>query len=290
MLDLDFCLSFLPSPPKNIYIFFNKIYLFYLLGAVTSTKGIKRLSKAERTDILLPEVTKDILVGILLGEGHLFISPKTNKVEGCLYSNDLGYFYTLVLYCFSSKIKDLKLIFYFINILILYFIITSLYSIIGDLFYPTSIEDSKDVCSYLCTASVAIYSDVELQKASILAENKGRSGIYLWINKVNGKCYVGSSVDLGTRFINYFNRSYLMDLVDVMLIYKALLAHGFYNFTLEILEICAPDKNIRREQYYLDKFKPEYNRFFLYPQATKKNYIIYYIYNMLTYSWFKFGS
>jgi hypothetical protein len=30
-----------------------------------------------------------------------------------------------------------------------------------------------------------------------------------------------------------------MDLEDVMLIYKALLAHGFSNFTLEILEYCA---------------------------------------------------
>jgi len=49
-----------------------------------------------------------------------------------------------------------------------------------------------------------------------------------------------------------------MDLEDVMLIYKALLAHGFSNFTalqppsaaaaasgaLEILEYCEPDKNI----------------------------------------------
>jgi hypothetical protein len=31
----------------------------------------------------------------------------------------------------------------------------------------------------------------------------------------------------------------------------------------------------------MDTLKPKYNRFFLYPQATKKNYIIYYIYNMI---------
>jgi|SRR5882757_3198321 group I intron endonuclease len=50
-----------------------------------------------------------------------------------------------------------------------------------------------------------------------------------------------------------------MDLEDVMIIYKALLAHGYSNFTLEILEYCEPEQNIEREQYYLDLFKPEYN-------------------------------
>ena len=36
-----------------------------------STKGIKRLSKAERAEIFLPEEIKKILIGILLGDGHI---------------------------------------------------------------------------------------------------------------------------------------------------------------------------------------------------------------------------
>jgi len=44
-----------------------------------------------------------------------------------------------------------------------------------------------------------------------------------------------------------------------MLIYKALLAHGFANFKLEILEYCEPSKLIKREQYYIDFLIPEYN-------------------------------
>jgi len=44
-----------------------------------------------------------------------------------------------------------------------------------------------------------------------------------------------------------------------MLIHKALLKYGYSNFTLEILEYCSKDKIIDREQYFLDKFKPEYN-------------------------------
>jgi group I intron endonuclease len=38
-----------------------------------------------------------------------------------------------------------------------------------------------------------------------------------------------------------------------------LLKHGHNNFTLEILEYCIPDELIKREQYYLDLIKPEYN-------------------------------
>jgi group I intron endonuclease len=44
-----------------------------------------------------------------------------------------------------------------------------------------------------------------------------------------------------------------------MIIYKALLAHGFDNFKLEILEHCKPSELIKREQYYIDLLKPEYN-------------------------------
>jgi hypothetical protein len=40
---------------------------------------------------------------------------------------------------------------------------------------------------------------------------------------------------------------------------KALLIYGFSNFRLEILEYCDKDDVLKREQYYLDLFKPEYN-------------------------------
>lgn len=37
-----------------------------------------------------------------------------------------------------------------------------------------------------------------------------------------------------------------------MIIYRALLAHSFDNFTLEILEYCEPSVLIEREQYWID--------------------------------------
>lgn len=44
-----------------------------------STKGIKRLSYSERASIELPGEVKEILIGILLGDGHIVRrSPSSN--------------------------------------------------------------------------------------------------------------------------------------------------------------------------------------------------------------------
>jgi hypothetical protein len=40
---------------------------------------------------------------------------------------------------------------------------------------------------------------------------------------------------------------------------KALLKYGYANFSLEILEYCEPEDCIKKEQYYIDLLKPEYN-------------------------------
>ena len=45
---------------------------------------------------------------------------------------------------------------------------------------------------------------------------------------------------------------------------RALLKYGFSNFSLEILEYCNYEDLLKKEQYYLDILKPEYN---IAPQA-----------------------
>jgi hypothetical protein len=129
--------------------------------------------------------------------------------------------------------------------------------------FINSIKNNPFILGYSTSISsptpTVIYSNLELEKSSIYADNRDKSGVYLWKNKINGKTYIGSSVNLTKRLKNYFNVSYLTRLKDFMVIYKALLAYGYENFTLEILEYCDPAYILEREQYYLDNFKPEYN-------------------------------
>lgn len=42
--------------------------------------------------------------------------------------------------------------------------------------------------------TVVTYNDASVEMKSILRDNKGKSGVYLWTNKVNGKKYVGGSI------------------------------------------------------------------------------------------------
>jgi hypothetical protein len=47
---------------------------------------------------------------------------------------------------------------------------------------------------------LVIYNNIETEKASILKDNKGKTGIYRLTNLVNYKTYVGSANDLTIRF------------------------------------------------------------------------------------------
>jgi len=107
--------------------------------------------------------------------------------------------------------------------------------------------------------SVVTYNDAGSDVKSILRDNRGKSGVYLWTNKINGKRYVGSSVNMARRFRDYYNNSFLTQIKNKMTINKALLKYGYSSFKLEILEYCDSDNVISREQYYLDLLKPEYN-------------------------------
>lgn len=43
---------------------------------------------------------------------------------------------------------------------------------------------------------IKTYTNAEEMKREALKDNKGRSGIYRWINKINGNTCVGSAVNL----------------------------------------------------------------------------------------------
>lgn len=110
-----------------------------------------------------------------------------------------------------------------------------------------------------CKSSVLSYNNADTQKESILNDNKSKSGVYCWTHIESGKSYVGSSVDLYRRFMQYYNIKYITRASKSSLICRALLKYGYSSFKLEILEFCEPSVIIEREQYYIDNLSPEYN-------------------------------
>jgi group I intron endonuclease len=121
-----------------------------------------------------------------------------------------------------------------------------------------SLSDKPDINkNNFVIQAVLVYKDINAEKVLILNDNKGKTGIYRWTNKVNNKTYIGSALDLRTRFWVYFSSKRLLD--SNMPIYRAIIKYGYANLKLEILEYCEKDNVLIREQYYIDFLKPEYN-------------------------------
>lgn len=117
--------------------------------------------------------------------------------------------------------------------------------------------NSDDNINFIDTKPVVKYDDADVDKVKIFANNRNKSGVYRWVNKKNGKTYVGSSINLSVRLYTYYSLGSLAKSnrpVD-----RALLKYGFSNFSLEILEYCETDNLLKREQYYMDNLKPNYN-------------------------------
>jgi len=101
------------------------------------------------------------------------------------------------------------------------------------------------------------YKNAKINKSLIFKDNKGKAFVYRWINKLNGKEYLGSTSSAKRRLNTYYD---LKTLGEVnMPIYNAILKHGHENFIFEIIEYCLSEDTIKREQYYLDNFDFEYN-------------------------------
>ena len=107
---------------------------------------------------------------------------------------------------------------------------------------------------------VVVYKNADLDKPQIINENRGKSGVYRWVNLADGSSYIGSSINLGSRLRQYFNYNYISDdKRGKSIICQALLKYGYSNFSVEIFEYCDKSLTISREQYFLDLLKPEYN-------------------------------
>jgi len=101
------------------------------------------------------------------------------------------------------------------------------------------------------------YKNAKINKSLIFKDNKDKAFVYRWINKLNGKEYLGSTSSAKRRLNTYYDLKTLREVN--MPIYNAILKHGHENFIFEIIEYCLSEDTIKREQYYLDNFDFEYN-------------------------------
>lgn len=85
-----------------------------------------------------------------------------------------------------------------------------------------------------------------------------KCGVYELFNLVNGKRYVGSSINIYNRL-----NEHLYNLKNNKAHNKHLQSawnkYGEENFIYNVLEFCNEDLQFKREQYYIDCIHPEYN-------------------------------
>ena len=72
------------------------------------------------------------------------------------------------------------------------------------------------------------------------------TGIYKITNKINGKVYIGQSVNIQRRWRNHKSA-----INDSFPIHKAFKKYGLENFDFEVLEECCIEDLSKREQYYI---------------------------------------
>lgn len=107
-----------------------------------------------------------------------------------------------------------------------------------------------------------IYVNFYADRKLLYNEFKGdiNSYVYVIVNKLNGKIYVGSTRSMKNRAINYFNLSHLATQKSRP-ISSAILKYGLVNFAFIVVEqVDTSLHNIEvRETYWIKHLKPEYN-------------------------------
>ena len=104
------------------------------------------------------------------------------------------------------------------------------------------------------------FDDVQASKRDIYKKLKDRKGVYMFINKINNCCYVGSSVNLSKRMATHFFHARSNQETNIV-ISRAMRKYGLENFSLAILEFCSPDVTdcSEFEQKWIYYYQPIYN-------------------------------
>ena len=81
-------------------------------------------------------------------------------------------------------------------------------------------------------------------------------GIYKITNLVNGKMYIGQSVDIYRRWNDHKYSAFKKynNVIYNVILYRAIRKYGLENFEFEIIEECSVDELNEKEIYYINKY------------------------------------
>lgn len=133
-------------------------------------------------------------------------------------------------------------------------VITNIVSVRKTKYYSTSSKPEKNPDSF-----VIFFDNFKENKRLIYESLRRKSGVYIFINKVNNQLYIGSSTNLTRRMSAYFYYT-SSDKNSKLPIIRAMKKYGLENFSLGIKEFCDDTKMcIALEQKWIDYYHPRYN-------------------------------
>lgn len=88
-------------------------------------------------------------------------------------------------------------------------------------------------------------------------EIKAEPGIYKLTSLINGKCYIGKSVDVKKRIADHFKSSIGLSTISDQEVHHIIKKEGFWNWMIEVITYCEKDKLGELEKYYIDFFKSQ---------------------------------
>lgn len=86
-------------------------------------------------------------------------------------------------------------------------------------------------------------------------------GIYKITNQLNGKCYIGQSIDIYDRWTKHRSRPFqVSDNSYDTCLYRAIRKYGLDNFIFEVVEECSCEQLNEREIFYIDFYNSHYTK------------------------------
>jgi len=86
-----------------------------------------------------------------------------------------------------------------------------------------------------------------------------KCGIYKFTNKINGKIYIGQSIDITARKRSHINDAYCKGKDSNCPFHQAIIKYGENGFNFEIIEECPKELLNEREKYWIQYYNSYHN-------------------------------